>query len=257
MRFRSTQVNLASDLAGAVERGEILAHYQPQIDVATGRIVAVEALARWQHPELGLVPPDVFIPLAEEYELIGEIGDFMIDEGCRCASEWNTAGLDVEVAINVSAAQLLDLHFLDRLESNIRSRELEPGNLIIEITESLPIVEIPAVSERLVALRALGLGIAVDDFGTGHSSFAQWLRLPVTEVKLDQSLVHDPADSRVLMITVVQLAHDQGLRVVAEGVETENDFDLVRELKCDRAQGYFFSRPGPEAEISALLLARA
>jgi len=249
-------VNLATDLDGAVARGEMLAHFQPQIDVHSGRIVAVEALARWRHPELGMVPPDVFIPLAEANDLIGEIGDFMIDEGARCAAEWNAGEHRVDVAVNVSPRQLVTLDFLDHLQSNLDLHSLPAENLTIEITESLPVIEVPEVNERLLQLRAIGLGISVDDFGTGHTSLEQLHTLPLTEVKIDQSLIRGLASARDLIEEVIEVAHGRGLRVVAEGVETDEHFALVRELDCDRAQGYYFGRPMEESEITRLLAAR-
>ena len=234
-------------------RGEIAAVYQPQIDVQTRRIVAVEALARWNHPAFGLVPPDVFIPLAEEHELITGIGDFMIDEGCRMAATLQSLGHRIDVAVNVSAAQLADLAFLDRVQANLERHALAPENLIVEITETLPVIDIPEVKTRLAELRDLGLGISVDDFGTGHSSIDRLLVLPATELKIDQSLVRGLHTAPALLRDAVRTAHDHGLRVVAEGVETEEHFARARQLGCDRAQGFLFSRPTSEAEIGQLL----
>ncbi|GAB3606936.1 hypothetical protein GCM10027413_23450 [Conyzicola nivalis] len=242
-----------SDLHGAVTRGEIVALFQPQIDVHTRQIVAVEALARWNHPELGSVPPDIFIPIAEEHDLINEIGDFMIDEGCRLAAEWQALGRSIDVAVNVSAAQLLDLEFLDRVQANLQRHSLSPECIIVEVTESLPIADVPEVNERLIELRALGLGISVDDFGTGHSSLDRLLVLPATELKIDQSLIRGLHTAPAVLRDAVRTAHDFGLRVVAEGVETEEHFERCIELGCDRAQGFLFSRPTTEAEIAQLL----
>jgi EAL domain-containing protein (putative c-di-GMP-specific phosphodiesterase class I) len=246
-------VNLVSDLAGAVDRGEILAYFQPQIDVASGDVVAVEALSRWTHSEYGLIAPSVFIPLAEAHDLISEIGDFMLDEACRCAHDWCERGMDLEVAVNVSAAQLTTPAFLDRVHSNLSQRGLEPDRLTIEITESLPLMDVPEVTARLTELRDLGLGVSLDDFGTGFSTVGQLMNLPATELKIDQSLIQDAQSSGRLMLAVVEMAHDQGLRVVAEGVETEEHLAAVRELDCDRAQGYLFGRPVPLDEIESLL----
>jgi EAL domain-containing protein (putative c-di-GMP-specific phosphodiesterase class I) len=249
-------VNLATDLEGAVARGEMLAHFQPQIDVNSGRIVAVEALARWQHPELGFVSPEVFIALAEDNDLIGGIGNFMIDEGSRCAAEWNSGHHRVDVAVNVSPRQLVTLDFLDHLQTDLTRYDLPAENIIIEITESLPVSDVPEVNTRLLELRAIGLGISVDDFGTGHTSIDQLHTLPLTEVKIDQSLVRGIDNSRELIEEVIAVAHDRHMRVVAEGVETEEHFGFVRELGCDRAQGYYFGRPMEESEITRLLAAR-
>jgi EAL domain-containing protein (putative c-di-GMP-specific phosphodiesterase class I) len=249
-------VNLVSDLALAVERGEIEAYFQPQVDAATGRVVAMEALARWQHPTEGLIPPTVFIPIAEEHDLIADIGYFMIDEGCRCASEWRDRGFDVEVAVNVSAAQLMSPALLDHLADTLRRRSLTPDVLVIEITESLPLVEVPEVSDLLKQMREIGLGISVDDFGTGYSSLEQLMGLPATEVKIDRSRIQDATASDPFIIGVVELARSRGLRVVAEGVETEEQLQIVRDLGVDRAQGYLFGRPQPEQETVRLLESR-
>jgi EAL domain-containing protein (putative c-di-GMP-specific phosphodiesterase class I) len=246
-------VNLVSDLDGAVERGEILAYFQPQIDVASGDVVAVEALSRWTHPEYGIISPAVFIPLAEAHDLIIEIGDFMLDEACRCAQDWCERGMDLEVAVNVSAAQLTTSAFLDRLQFNLSESGLNPDRITIEITESLPLMDVPEVTARLTELRDLGLGVSLDDFGTGFSTLGQLLNLPATELKIDQSLIQDAESSGRLMLAVVEMSHDRGLRVVAEGVETERQLAAVRELECDRAQGYLFGRPVPLAEIETLL----
>jgi EAL domain-containing protein (putative c-di-GMP-specific phosphodiesterase class I) len=246
-------MNLVSDLDGAVERGEIVAWFQPQIEVSSGKVVAVEALSRWTHPEYGIIAPNVFIPLAEAHDLITGIGDFMLDEACRCAQEWCEQGMDLEVAVNVSAAQLTTSAFLDRVHSNLSERGLDPDRITVEVTESLPLMDVPEVTDRLTELRDLGLGVSLDDFGTGYSTLGQLLKLPATELKIDQSLIQDADTSGRLMLAVVEMAHDRGLRVVAEGVETEQHLAAVRELDCDRAQGYLFGRPAPFDEIGNLL----
>jgi EAL domain-containing protein (putative c-di-GMP-specific phosphodiesterase class I) len=243
-------MNVATELEGAVTRGEIRAVFQPQIDIATRRIVAVEALARWSHPQLGAVPPSDFIPVAEELGLIAEIGDFMLDEGCRCSSMWTAAGLTVEVAVNVSPAQLATVDFLDRIQSNLERHRLPADSLTIEITESLPVAEVPTVLLRLTELRELGVGVSVDDFGTGHASAERLATLPVSELKLDQSLVQNLNPPPQFLTEAIALAKEGGLRVVAEGVETEEQFERARRLGCDRAQGYLFGRPASEEEIT-------
>ena len=248
-------MNLATDLVGAVARGEIVAVFQPQVDIATGKIVAVEALARWNHPTLGPVAPDTFIPLAEQNDLIVDIDNFMLDEGCRCISRWIDSGKIMEIAVNVSAAQLSTIDFLDRVQANLERHHLSAGSLNIEITESLPVAAVPEVLDRLMQLSGLGLGISVDDFGTGYSSVARVLSLPATELKLDQSLVQTSDDPPYFLTAAIELAHDHGLRVVAEGVETDEHFARARLLGCDRAQGYFFGRPSAEAELDRVLSA--
>lgn len=253
--FEPLYDRLATDLVGAVGRGEIVAYYQPQLEIATERIVAVESLSRWNHPELGLQSPVDFIPIAEEIGLINEIGNFMMEEGCRCAVELEGRGTPVEVSVNVSAVQLGTPEFLDELEGVLGATGFRPESMTIEITESRLIANRPVVSDRLGALRQLGVGISIDDFGVGHSSVEQLLALPTTELKIDRTIVQDVA-SDPLMATIVGLVRDRGLRVVAEGVETTEQLDRVRALKCDRVQGYLIGRPMPRAQLEAFLDAR-
>ena len=250
------QTTLSLDLPEAVARDQIVAFFQPQFDVKTGRIVSAEALARWMHPELGMVAPGDFIPMAEEAGLITQIGDHMIAVACTAAAEWARAGLAIEVAVNVSATQLHEEYFAERLLSSVKSVDLDPALLTIEVTESTAIIDVSAVAERLDWLRSVGVTISVDDFGTGHSSVDQILGLRATELKIDQSLVQDESrTSRTLLAAVVSFARDKGLRVVAEGVETEAQLERVRALKCDRAQGYLLGRPIPRPDFDALVAA--
>lgn len=248
---------LITDLRGAVERGEIVAHYQPQIDVATGEIVAVESLSRWLHPELGMQSPLVFIPLAEEFGLIDDIGGFMLDDACRLATHLAARGVSIDVSVNVSAIQLARTSFFERIEALLDGCEFAPEGLTLEITESRLIANRPQVSERLSLLREHGVGVSIDDFGVGHSSVEQVLALPATELKIDRTIVQDDgATNGALLATIVHLAKDRGLRTVAEGIETEGQLERVRALGCDRAQGYLIGHPMPGDELDALLTTR-
>jgi EAL domain-containing protein (putative c-di-GMP-specific phosphodiesterase class I) len=245
---------LVSDLHGAAERGEIVAHYQPQVDLATNRIVAAEALARWRHPEFGAIAPAVFIPLAEEAALIHSLGRFMIEQVLNTVAGWRARGIHLEASVNVSANQLTTLEFFDLLDADLNRLDLEPGTVTIEITESYPILDTPSIALRLDTLRSRGLGISIDDYGVGYSSLQQLERMPATELKIDQSLVQDDSvQSLALMTAVVELAHWRGLRVVAEGVETHEQLERMRELECDRAQGYLLGRPMPAEELEKLV----
>ena len=245
---------LAHDLRGAAHRGEIIAHYQPQFDLATGHVVAAEALARWHHPEFGLIAPSTFIPIAEESDIIHSLGRFMIDEVLHTAARWHAAGIELEVAVNVSANQLTTLEFFDLLDADLAARQFGACALTIEITESQPILDTPSIAHRLSELRDRGLGISIDDYGVGYSSLQQLDRMPATELKLDMSLVQDDSvEALALMTAVVELAHWRGLRVVAEGVETSAHLDRVRELECDRAQGYLLGMPMSQAELEHLV----
>jgi EAL domain-containing protein (putative c-di-GMP-specific phosphodiesterase class I) len=246
-------MGLDEDLVGAVDRHEILAYYQPQIDLASGAIVAVEALSRWQHPSRGLLQPNLFIGIAEQSDLILEIGDEMIDNGCRCSRLWG-----VEVAVNVSAAQLATTEFFEHLMTRLTEESLGEHAITVEITESKAIADPELVAQRLAELRDLGVDISIDDFGSGFSSLDQVLSLPVSEVKLDRSLIQGHlGESEAVMTSVIAIAHARGIRVVAEGIETAAHLDLARRLGCDRAQGYLLGMPTPENEVGELLRAHA
>ena len=248
------EARLASDLYGAIDRGEIVAHYQPQIDLGTDTIVAAEALARWNHPELGFISPGVFIPIAEETAIIHTLGRFMIDEVLKSVATWQAHGVALEVSVNVSATQLTTLEFFDRLDADVVQFALAPNAVTIEITESHPVLDTPSIGVRLDELRQRGLGISIDDYGVGHSSLQQLERMPATELKIDQSLVQDEsAEALALMTAVIELAHWRGLRVVAEGVETPAQLERMRGLKCDRAQGYLLGMPMPLEELQRLI----
>jgi EAL domain-containing protein (putative c-di-GMP-specific phosphodiesterase class I) len=245
---------LRSELEGAVQRGEIIAHFQPQVDVRSRAIVAAEALARWEHPARGTIAPSVFIPLAEESGAIDRLGDHMIRLACEAARDWQRSGYDVEVAVNVSATQLRDHEFARRVLATVQSHEIQPRLLTIEVTESTEIIDVSAVAERLDWLRSVGMTISVDDFGTGHSSVEQVLDLRASELKIDQSLTQEEGvAARTLLGAVISFAHDKGLRVVAEGIETESQLRQIVELHCDRAQGYLLGRPMPKSAFDELL----
>lgn len=245
---------LAQELRGAAERGEIVAHYQPQIELATGRIVGAEALARWRHPELGVIAPGVFIPIAEETALIHSIGRFMLSTVLETAAHWRRGGIDLEVSVNVSANQLTTLEFFDLLDADIAHYELPTNAVTIEITESQPILDTPSIADRLSVLRAHGLGISIDDYGVGYSSLQQLDRMPATELKIDLSLVQDDSvEAYALMTAVVELAHWRGMRVVAEGIETPEQLARVRELDCERAQGYLLGMPMSRDDLEELV----
>jgi EAL domain-containing protein (putative c-di-GMP-specific phosphodiesterase class I) len=247
-------IDVGAALPGAVERGEMSAWFQPQLDLHTGEIVGAEALCRWTHPDLGPVPPNEFIPVAEELGLIDEIGLFMADEACAAAREWAGLPRPVSVSVNVSPAQLLTDAFTNYLAVQLNRLKLPPKSLIVEITEALPISDFPVVVGRLDDLRRRGLGIALDDFGVGHSSVRQLRRIHANELKIDRSLViDDSAESTVLLTSVISEVHSAGLTVVAEGVETEDQLQRVRDLRCDRAQGYLIGRPQPRAALELLL----
>ncbi|MGY1602056.1 putative bifunctional diguanylate cyclase/phosphodiesterase [Geodermatophilus sp. SYSU D00815] len=253
---RSPQrLRLETELHGAVRRDEIRVHYQPQVEILTGRPVAVEALARWVHPELGPVPPDVFIPLAEDCGLIHEIGTHVLREACRTVAGWGADGVALEVSVNVSAAQLGRSDFTDLVRRILDETGLRGERLTLEITESQVVTDLAERNRHLRRLRSLGLGISVDDFGTGYSSLAQLHRLPATEVKIDRSFMATSAggDLAGLVAGIVGLGHGLGLRVVAEGVETPAQLHALAAIGCDRAQGYLLGRPADAAAVLGAL----
>ena len=244
------------ELAGALARGEIVAYFQPQIDITTGQVVAVETLSRWRHPDRGMVGPGEFIPLAERTGLIHPIGALMIEEGCRCAAEWQDRGRPLEVSINVSPAQLSTSQFFERVLSALDRMSVPDGCLTLEITESQAIHEIGPVREHLDQLRERGVRLSIDDFGTGHSSIERLLQLGATELKIDRTLIQADTDAtRTLIAAVVALVHSRDIRVVAEGIETVDHLALIRELRCDRAQGFLFAPPTSSAHLEQLVSA--
>ncbi len=234
-------------------------HLQPQVDLASGRVVAVEALARWDHPVLGAVPPDVFIPLAEASGLIREVGVHVLAEACRTVAAWQVDGLHLEVAVNVSAVQLTDPGFTATVERILRETDLPCSRLILEVTESQVLSAVATRHGHLEELDGLGVGISVDDFGTGYSSLAQLNRLPVSEMKVDRSFTARLADdARSPMVAgIVGLGHGLGLRIVAEGVETEGQLRALRAMGCERGQGYLFGRPALPAAVRESILEAA
>jgi diguanylate cyclase (GGDEF)-like protein/PAS domain S-box-containing protein len=245
----------------AVARNELDLHYQPIVSLPGLEVVGVEALVRWCHPEKGLVPPAEFIPLAEESGIIGELGQWVLEEGCRQAGGWARAlGPDhpLEVAINLSTRQLGEQGLAKRVKALLDRHGLSPGGvaLCLEITESFLLEDPVATGTVLDELRALGVRLAIDDFGTGYSSLAYVRRFPLDALKIDRAFVSglgvDP-DSRAVACAIVEMAHALGLEVVAEGVEEQVQLDVLVELGCDRAQGYLFSPPVPAPQLWDLL----
>ena len=251
------RIVLEGNLRRAIERDEFVLHYQPQIDVASGRPCGVEALVRWQHPERGLISPLKFIPIAEETGLIVQLGEWVLDTALGDLSRWRTAGLDgIRMAVNLSAHQLRDPQLAPRIASLLALHGLRGGDLELEITESVAMKNPQGTIRLLTHLRELGIELAIDDFGTGYSSLAYLKQLPLDRLKLDRSFVmdieQDPNDAAISAATI-SLAHSLGLSVVAEGVETASQYDFLKGLDCDVVQGYFFSRPLPAAEVEAFL----
>lgn len=257
MNFSGGSLPSAGDAVGelqrALETGELTAHFQPQYDLKTGRVVALEALCRWNHPVRGLLLPDRFIHLAERHGLIADLGRLMLEESGRRAADWHRRGVDVGVAINVSPTELRPA-FADALLERLQEFDLPAGAVTVEITESPAMQNSRDEYVTLERLIAGGVGVAVDDFGAGHTSLDGIRRLPFTEVKIDRSLMHDERrDADALVAACTSIARDRGAIVVAEGVETEQHFARALRWGCDRAQGFYFAPALPADEIEPLL----
>lgn len=245
------------DLRRALERGEFLLHYQPRVNLMSGVIAGLEALVRWQHPDKGLIPPDQFIPVAEETGLILPLGEWVLHEACRQAAAWISQGLDPgSIAVNLSARQFRQADLLEKVAVILRETGLDPGSLELEITESMVANEVENAVATLGRLNTMGVRLAIDDFGTGYSSLSQIKRFPVQIIKIDKSFVDgipsDPDDTTIVT-TIISMAHDLKLRVVAEGVESEAQLTFLRRRGCDEMQGYFFSKPVPAQQAESLL----
>ena len=242
---RKDYLRLETDLRGAALRGELRVQFQPQIDVATHEIVAAEALVRWQHPELGLLSPGEFIPLAEDSNLIAEVGAHVLTQACRAGAHWRAAGYPIEIAVNVSAVQLGGTGFPAFVRDTLARTGFPAAALTLEVTESQAMSESTVNDDNLRKLRSDGVAISIDDFGTGYSSLAQLHRLPVTEVKIDRSFTSRLADggSSGFIAGIVGLGQGMGLRVVAEGVEALDQLKALRAMGCERAQGFLFGEP--------------
>jgi EAL domain-containing protein (putative c-di-GMP-specific phosphodiesterase class I) len=243
-------------LRQALERDEFVLHYQPKVDLRDHRIVGVEALIRWQNPELGLVAPGRFIPLMEETGIILEAGAWALKRAVLDHKRWLDLGLPApRVAVNVSAVQLRKKDYIGTLTEALR-HGAAPAGIDLEITESLVMDDIQGNIEKLKAARKLGVGIAIDDFGTGYSSLGYLARLPVQALKIDRSFIitmlNEP-DTMTLVSTIISLAHSLKLHVIAEGVDQEEQAKMLRLLRCDQMQGYLFSRPVPFDGITELL----
>jgi len=250
---------LAGDLRAAIAGGDLTLHYQPKLDLATGRVRGVEALVRWTHPTLGPLPPDQFIPLAERTGLIGALTRWALGAALRQCRAWRDAGLDLTVAVNLSMWDLRDAGLPDTVAALLRAHGVPPACLRLELTESAVMGDAARALEVLARLRTLGARLAVDDFGTGYSSLAYLTRLPVDELKIDRSFVRDlaregeGAGTATLVASVVGLAHNLGLTVVAEGMEDAETLAVLTRLGCDVAQGYYVSRPLPAPELERWL----
>jgi diguanylate cyclase (GGDEF)-like protein len=240
-------------LRRALNAGEFVLHYQPQVDMRRGEMIGCEALVRWDDPQHGIVPPNQFIPTAEDTGLIVPLGDWVLHTACAQLQQWRKTGLEIpSVAVNLSARQLRRRDLVDRIAEVLSDTGLPANCLELELTESMIIGQEQQAEELLQALKALGVRLSIDDFGTGYSSLAYLKRLPIDTLKIDQSFVRDiPGDQSDAEIaaTIIAMARNLNLKVLAEGVETEEQLQFLKRRGCDFYQGYFFSRPIPAEDF--------
>jgi len=248
------QLDLQNDLRHAIERGQLALHYQPKIDARSGQVRGVEALLRWRHPQHGMVSPAVFIPIAERSGLIHGLGNWVIDEACRQMQAWADAGMRMRVAINISVHQLRRGDLVARIEQALDRHHVGASQLMCEITESAVMDDVSGTLRTFEGLERIGVYLSIDDFGTGYSSLSYLRQLSAKQLKIDRSFVNDldsSGDARAIVDAVIHMAHALGLRVVAEGVETSGQRDVLVQLGCDELQGYYFAKPMPADTLLA------
>jgi len=252
----SERLSLKTGLRRALQRDEFLLHYQPRIDLATGRVACAEALIRWQHPEKGFIPPAKFIPLAEETGLIIPIGEWVLRTACAQNKSWQVAGLPpLRVSVNVSVRHFTEQNIVDVIRDILAETGLGPEFLELEITESVVMVNPEQAIKTLGELKSMGISIAIDDFGTGYSSLMNLKRLPVDIIKIDRSFISGIAvekSDETLVSTIISMGHNLGLSVVAEGVETDEQLAFLAERRCEEVQGFYLSEPLPPALLNVL-----
>ncbi len=244
---------LKVDLAAALSNNELEVEYQPIVDLRTGAVTSLEALLRWRHPRKGVIPPSEFIPLAEETGLIVPIGDWVLNQACREAMDWPAS---VGVAVNVSSAQFHDQMLVFRVTEVLAKSGLSPHRLKLEITETVLLQGSEDNLRFLRDLRQLGVKVALDDFGTGYSSLAYLQLFPFDRIKIDRSFIAEVTtrqESRVVIRAVIELGHSLKMRITAEGVESQEQFDRISAKGCDEAQGFLFSKAVPPDEVPALI----
>jgi EAL domain-containing protein (putative c-di-GMP-specific phosphodiesterase class I) len=255
------RVAMEKALRGGIDNGELVAHYQPVIDLETGTLAGMEALVRWQHPERGLLPPSEFVTLAEDTNLIGRVGEWMMREACAQARRWrdvHPTAPPIWVAVNLSVKELQQHRLAEDLAALLTANDLPPETLALEVTESVVMDDAKPVIRTLWELKELGVRLVIDDFGTGYSSLDRLRRIPVETLKIDRSFIADMGEvpgGTSLVAAIIAMAHSLGLGVIAEGVEQPQMLQELRRLGCDQFQGYLVARPAAAADIEPFLAA--
>ncbi|MDF1880955.1 bifunctional diguanylate cyclase/phosphodiesterase [Sulfurimonas sp. MAG313] len=252
-----SSVKMNTALLKAIENHEFIVMYQPQIEISTGKIVGAEALVRWMHPEDGLIAPNDFIPISEEKGHIIEIGKQVLEQACYDMKEWVTKGYGLKtMAVNLSVKQIRQKEFIEMVKDILVKTKLDSSYLEFEVTETIVMKEYEHTFHTLDTLRDLGITLSIDDFGTGYSSLSYLKKLPIDKIKIDKSFIDDISDDEndvAITKAIIAMSHSLGLNVLAEGVEEESQLKILKELKCEKYQGYYFSRPVPADEFEALL----
>jgi EAL domain-containing protein (putative c-di-GMP-specific phosphodiesterase class I) len=241
-----------NEIIEGMEAGQFVPYLQPKVRIAESRVVGAEALARWLHPKRGLVPPGAFVPALEAAGRIDDLTWIVLDGSAALAGDWAKAGLDHKISVNLSLGSLESAGLADRITDRVKAAGASPQQLILEVTETVAMTDVGRCLENLARLRMKGFGLSIDDYGTGYSSMQQLARIPYTELKIDQSFVLNASSQprlRVMLEASMQMAEKLGMKVVAEGVETRSDWDLLAGLGCQMAQGYFIARPMPALEF--------
>jgi diguanylate cyclase (GGDEF)-like protein len=251
-RFGIEHLSLLGEINHAMDSGELVLYYQPKLNMLDGSPSGAEALVRWQHPEKGLITPDLFIPMIEDTNLIHSFTAWVLNEAMRQVAQWHTQGLELPVSINISARSLMNPDIVERIRDGIERWGISPARLILEITETGLMWDPVMAKRHLGQIHDLGVELSIDDFGTGYSSLAYLKDLPVDELKIDRAFIHhmldNPKDANIVQATI-QLAHSLGLFVVAEGIENETMWEKLANFGCDKAQGYYMARPMPSGDI--------
>jgi EAL domain-containing protein (putative c-di-GMP-specific phosphodiesterase class I) len=249
---------MINKLQNGIEKEEFILFYQPEYNLITNEIIGVEALVRWPHPENGFIPPDIFIPIAERSKQIYTLERWIVNEALQQKQEWEENGLEnIELSINLSSKTLESESNFQKIEEIICSYQVDFTKIIFEITETIILTQVDLAIERLNRLRAYGIKIALDDFGTGYSSFTHIRKLPIDIIKIDKSFIQSiPHGNEETIIThnILTLAHELNYRVVAEGIETQEQLDYLRSSSCERGQGYLLCKPLPGDKINEVLL---